>query len=54
MTAFLLARGAARHHTGRDGATPLQEAEDRGHWLAVEIIHAWTGRPRLTANNMLA
>ncbi|MFI5898529.1 ankyrin repeat domain-containing protein [Actinoplanes sp. NPDC051513] len=54
MTAFLLARGANPHRTGPDGATPLQEAEDRGHWLAAEIIHAWTGRPRPTANNMPA
>ncbi|GIH01396.1 hypothetical protein [Plantactinospora mayteni] len=54
MTAFLLARGADPHHTGPDGATPLQEAEHRSHWLAAEIIRAWTAHPRSTTNIMPA
>ena len=41
MTMFLLARGA----DPRAGSTPAEaEAELLGHWLAAEIICAWTGR----------
>jgi len=43
-TAFLLARGADPQRRGPDGTTPLQDAETRGHWLAVEMIRAWTAQ----------
>lgn len=41
MTAFLLARGADPQalHNGTPAGT---EAELLGHWLAAEIIRAWT------------
>jgi uncharacterized protein len=44
MTALLLARGADPHRPSSAGTTPLDDAETRGHWLAVEIIRAWTGQ----------
>lgn len=44
MTAFLLVRGADPRHHGPDGKTPLLDAESRGHWLAGEIIRAWTAQ----------
>ncbi|MFI6079193.1 ankyrin repeat domain-containing protein [Actinoplanes sp. NPDC051343] len=44
VTAFLLARGADPQRRGPVGITPLREAETRGHWLAAELIRAWTTR----------
>ncbi len=44
MTAFLLARGADPLAPADDGTTPLSFAQERGHWLAVELITAWLGR----------
>jgi hypothetical protein len=42
-TAFLLARGAGPQPPGR---TPAEaEAKLLGHWLAAEIIRAWTAHP---------
>jgi uncharacterized protein len=43
VTTFLLARGAdpLRHC---NGTSVVEEAETRGHWLAAEIMHAWTNR----------
>jgi hypothetical protein len=44
MTAFLLARGADPQAPG--ASTPAEaEAEFLGHWLAAEIIRAWTRHP---------
>lgn len=42
-TALLLARGAdpLRRH---DGATVIEEASSRGHWLVVELMTAWAQR----------
>lgn len=43
VTALLLSRGAdplSRHN----GMSVLEEAEARGHWLAVELMHAWINR----------
>lgn len=45
MTALLLARGAKPHE---DGAGTAAEAELLGHWLAAEIVSAWTCRAGLT------
>ena len=45
MTALLLARGAKPHE---DGAGTAAEAELLGHWLAAEIVSAWTYRAGLT------
>ncbi|MBM2620572.1 ankyrin repeat domain-containing protein [Actinoplanes sp. LDG1-06] len=41
-TAFLLARGADPGATMHDGATALSLARQYGHWLAVELLQAWT------------
>jgi hypothetical protein len=43
MTALLLSRGAdpLRRH---NGASVVEEAESRGHWLAVELMRAWVDR----------
>jgi uncharacterized protein len=43
VTAFLLGRGAdpLRRH---DGVSAVEEAEARGHWLAVELMRAWISR----------
>jgi ankyrin repeat protein len=47
MTAFLLARGADPLLADGDGRSALQEAIERGHWLAVELMNAWqTRRPQ--------
>ena len=47
MTAFLLARGASPLAPGT--STPAEdEAKLLGHWLAAEIISAWTKRAELT------
>jgi uncharacterized protein len=43
VTAFLLARGADPVRT-RNGTTIIAEAEMCGHWLAAEIMRAWTAR----------
>jgi hypothetical protein len=43
ITAFLLARGADPLHTC-NGTTIIAEAETCGHWLAAEIMLAWTAR----------
>jgi uncharacterized protein len=43
VTAFLLARGADPLRPF-NGITVIAEAETRGHWLAAEIMRAWTGR----------
>ena len=42
-TALLLSRGAdpLREHNGKSA---LDEAIERGHWLAVEVMRAWVGR----------
>ena len=45
MTVLLLARGAKPHE---DGAGTAAEAELLGHWLAAEIVSAWTCRAGLT------
>lgn len=43
VTALLLARGAdPLRHT--NGISVLEEAEERGHWLAAELMRAWTNR----------
>lgn len=44
VTALLLARGAdpLRIH---DGMSVPAEAEERGHWLAAQLIRGWIGRP---------
>lgn len=44
MTAFLLARGADPLRRDCLGMTPLDFAETTGHWLAAELIRAWTRR----------
>ena len=44
VTAFLLARGADPVRPSGDGLTPLHEAESRGHWLAADLLRAWTTR----------
>jgi hypothetical protein len=43
VTAFLLARGADPLRTC-NGTTILAEAQTCGHWLAAEIMRAWTGQ----------
>ena len=45
MTAFLLARGASPRE---DGTSTAAEAELLRHWLAAEIISAWTKRAEVT------
>jgi ankyrin repeat protein len=45
MTVLLLARGADPQRLSPDGTTPLDDAETQDHWLAVEIIRAWTAPP---------
>jgi uncharacterized protein len=45
VTAFLLARGADPLRPC-NGMTVVAEAEIHGHWLAAEIMRAWTGRGR--------
>lgn len=42
-TAFLLARGALPLAPDGKGRTPLQIANDRGHWLAVELMQKILG-----------
>lgn len=44
VTAFLLARGADPLRPC-NGMTVIAEAETCGHWLAAEIMRAWTARP---------
>jgi hypothetical protein len=41
MTAFLLARGASPQEP-RTSTSAEDEAKLLGHWLAAEIISAWT------------
>jgi uncharacterized protein len=48
VTAFLLARGADPLRPC-NGMTVVAEAEMHGHWLAAEIMRAWTGRGRTPA-----
>ena len=45
MTAFLLARGAGPRE---ENTSTTAEAQQLGHWLAAEIISAWTERAELT------
>ena len=45
VTAFLLARGADPLRPF-NGVPVFVEAEIRGHWLAAEIMRAWTGPNR--------
>jgi hypothetical protein len=45
VTALLLARGADPLRSC-NGVTVVIEAEQRGHWLAAELMKAWIGRPR--------
>ncbi|MHB9857149.1 ankyrin repeat domain-containing protein [Streptomyces sp. YIM S03343] len=44
VTAFLLARGADPLRR-TNGILPADEADADGHWLAAELIRAWTTRP---------
>ena len=48
VTAFLLARGADPLRP-LNGVPVIVEAETRGHWLAAEIMRAWTSRGRSLA-----
>ena len=48
VTAFLLARGADPLRP-LNGVPVVIEAETRGHWLAAEIMRAWTSRGRSLA-----
>jgi hypothetical protein len=43
VTAFLLTRGADPLRP-LNGVPAVAEAETRGHWLAAEVMRAWTGR----------
>jgi hypothetical protein len=43
VTAFLFARGADPLRPC-NGMTVIAEAQTHGHWLAAEIMRAWTGR----------
>jgi ankyrin repeat protein len=43
VTAFLLSRGADPLHE-HNGVSVLEEAEQRGHWLAVGLLSAWIAR----------
>lgn len=43
VTALLLARGADPRRAC-NGIPAVVEAELRGHWLAVELMHAWIDR----------
>ena len=49
VTAFLLARGADPLRPF-NGVPVVAEAEIRGHWLAAEIMRAWTGRRNLSGS----
>ncbi|WP_231925292.1 ankyrin repeat domain-containing protein [Micromonospora purpureochromogenes] len=42
VTALLLARGANPYAADREGRTPLDYALANGHWLAVELLAAWS------------
>ncbi|MGN9809927.1 ankyrin repeat domain-containing protein [Micromonospora sp. BQ11] len=42
ITALLLARGASPDAVDREGRTPLDYALANGHWLAVELLTAWS------------
>lgn len=42
VTAFLLARGADPNAVDRRGRMPLDYARANGHWLAVELLTAWS------------
>ncbi|GLW24134.1 ankyrin repeat domain-containing protein [Microbispora triticiradicis] len=44
VTAYLLTRGADPLAPSRRHGTPLQMAENRGHWLATELIQTWLAR----------
>jgi hypothetical protein len=48
VTTFLLARGADPLRPC-SGMTVIAEAEACGHWLAAEIMRAWTARDRQPA-----
>jgi hypothetical protein len=48
VTAFLLARDADPLRSC-NGMTVIAEAETCGHWLAAEIMRAWTARDRQPA-----
>jgi uncharacterized protein len=50
LTVFLLARGANPVHSF-DGTTIVQDAQNRGHWLAAEIMHVWIQRSQATSTN---
>jgi hypothetical protein len=43
VTALLISRGADPERR-YDGISALEEARNRGHWLAVELIESWLGR----------
>ncbi|MEY9962216.1 ankyrin repeat protein [Streptacidiphilus sp. MAP12-16] len=45
-TALLLARGADTGLVKHDGSTALEIADERGHWLAAELIRAWDASSR--------
>lgn len=45
VTALLLARGADPLRSC-NGITVVMEAEQRGHWLATELMRAWIGLAR--------
>lgn len=44
ITALLLARGADPERRDAIGRTPAQVAEMAGHWLAAELLRAWSSR----------
>ncbi|MFF4580060.1 ankyrin repeat domain-containing protein [Streptomyces sp. NPDC001373] len=48
VTAYLLARGADPLRSNTGGVLPADEAEQREHWLAAELIRAWVARPCTT------
>jgi ankyrin repeat protein len=43
VTAFLLSRGA-NPLSKQNGVSVLEEAEQRGHWLAAELFRTWIAR----------
>ncbi|MEJ8662225.1 ankyrin repeat domain-containing protein [Streptomyces sp. MS1.AVA.4] len=51
VTAFLLARGADPLRS-TNGVLPADEADSRGHWLAAELIRAWTTRPATAGDKL--
>ncbi|MEV6135219.1 hypothetical protein AB0L63_03960 [Nocardia sp. NPDC051990] len=46
ISTFLLARGADPHNRDLTGTSCIDHAHHLGHWLAHQIMHAWTTRPQ--------